>query len=127
ETAQSKLAAFRAKIEKNEVRTLFTTPDMLAAQVTADLTKLEDKQERQGRNTRWVIGAVAAVVVALLVGVGLLSALPNEQSATILHSIGLVPASATPTNTPTATPTLTQTATPTATFTPTNTPTITPT
>ncbi|MEO8606235.1 MAG: tetratricopeptide repeat protein [Chloroflexota bacterium] len=132
ETAQTKLAAFRTRIEKNEVRSLFRTPEDLAAQVTADLTKLADKQQRQGRNTRWLIGIVAAVVALLLIGVGLLSALPKEQSAAILHSVGLVPATLTPTNTPThtATPTSTNTPThtptPTATFTPTIIPSPTP-
>lgn len=124
ETAQNKLAAFRSRIEQNEVRSLFTSPDSLAAQVTADLTKLLDKQRRQQIITR-VIAATAAVIA--LIAVILVS--NTDARTSLLVGLGAVTHTYTPspTLTPSSTPTPTVTNTPTPTPSPTNTPTATPT
>jgi tetratricopeptide (TPR) repeat protein len=67
EVAQSKLAAFRIRVESQDVRSFFTSPEDLAAKVTADLVKLVDEQHRQDRRLRGIITTV--VVGLLLVGV----------------------------------------------------------
>lgn len=112
ETAQAKLAAFQARIEKNEVRSLFRTPEDLAAQVTADLTKLDNKQRRQQLVMRLITAAL--IVFALIAFV--LAATPGVLTD-VLVGLNVI----TETYTPSAPPT------PTNTSTPTSTPTITPT
>lgn len=69
ETRQARLADFKARIEKNEVRSLFTTPENLASQVTADLSKLLDKQQRQRTIIRFggLLVALAAVLTLMFV------------------------------------------------------------
>ncbi len=61
----AKLAAFKQRINSTEVRSLFTTPDNLAAQISSDLTKLLDKQQRQRVGS---ILAAAVVVILLIIG-----------------------------------------------------------
>jgi tetratricopeptide (TPR) repeat protein len=119
---QAKLAAFIARVEATEVRSHFTTPDNLAQQVTADLTKLLDQQRRLQLWTRALMAAV--IMVALVAAV--LIADPGIRSD-VIEIAGLASATPTATNTPTATHTPTATLTPTSTATPTATPTITPT
>lgn len=76
----------------------------------------------------WAIGGVIAVLLIALLG---LAILPQETRNSVLVSVGIIEATATPTTTPTPTDTPTATATPTdaptATVTPTDTPTATPT
>jgi len=122
ETAQTRLTAFRTRIEQNEVRSLFTTPDDLARQVTTDVVKLLDKQRRAQTFTRILAALVAIIALIALV----LVADPGIRSD-VIEIAGLASATPTPTPTPTPTATPTNTATPTPTPTATNTPTITPT
>jgi len=146
ETAQAKLAAFRQRIEANEVRRLFTTPDRLSSYVVTDLTKLLNKQRQQTLITRILVAIVAVlaliafVLIAdsgvrtpLLVSMGVLTE-TYTPSPTLTPSITPSPtftstptATLTPTVTPTPTATLTPTHTPTSTLTPTPTSTATPT
>lgn len=124
--AADKMAAFRTKIERTDVRSLFTTPDALAAQVTADLTNLLEKKQRGLLLTR----SLAALLIALALIVLVLIADSGIRTP-LLISLGMLTPTytpsptASPTITPTPTSTFTPTPTPTATHTPT--PTITPT
>jgi tetratricopeptide (TPR) repeat protein len=55
EEAQKRLAAFKAKVDASHVRSLFTTPDDLAAQVSADLANLNNdllEAERAAKEVR---------------------------------------------------------------------------
>lgn len=110
-SAPEKLTAFKAKIETNDVRSLFTTPDQLAGQVTADLVKLLDQQRRQ----QLIVRVLTAVVIMVVVLVAAFLAIPEFKDA-VVETIGIA--------SPTATPTATYT--PTATITPTFTPSLTP-
>ncbi|MEZ4672414.1 MAG: DUF4062 domain-containing protein [Anaerolineae bacterium] len=67
EIPQRKLTAFRQKIELQDVRSLFTSPEDLVAKVTADLVRLKDGQHRHEMRLRGLITLV--VVAALMVGV----------------------------------------------------------
>lgn len=107
-----KLDSFKSRIEKNHVRSLFTTPDDLARKVTLDIARLLDEQHRKQRFLA-VIGAVVGIFA--LIAVVLLADSGIRSDA--IEMAGL--ASDTPTSTNTHTPTYT----PTATATPTNTPT----
>lgn len=104
--AQQRLKNFKDRVNADEVRSLFTTPDNLARQVTADLTKLLDKQRQHTLITR-ILAAVLLVVgiiaLVLLADTGI-----RDQAFKI---VGI------------ASPTLTPSTTPTATFTPSPTPT----
>ena len=111
-TAQERLKAFKDRVNATEVRSMFTTPENLAQQVTADLVKLIDKQQRQTMITR--------VLAATLVVIGLI-ALVLITDAGMRDQVFKIAGIASPT--PTATATYTPTATPTITPTPTNTPT----
>ncbi len=66
-TAQERLATFRQRVEANEVRSLFTTPENLAQQVTADLVKLLDKQRQQATLTRILAAALTLIALIALV------------------------------------------------------------
>ncbi len=118
-TAKDKLDAFRTKIERTDVRSLFTTPDTLAAQVTADLTNLIQKQQRNVLITRLfvLIAAVFALIALVLIA-------DSGVRTPLLVSLGVLTQTYTPSPTATVTTTFTPTLTPTATRTPT--PTITP-
>jgi len=95
--AQRRLAAFIARIEKNEVRSLFTTPEDLAAQVTTDLAKLDDRQSQRNFLVRMLVGITALVAV---IAIGLLFA-PEVRSG-LLDTLGLAPPTATPVPLPAA-------------------------
>ncbi|MBZ0279219.1 MAG: tetratricopeptide repeat protein [Anaerolineae bacterium] len=120
ETAQAKLAAFRNRIEANEVRRLFTTPDRLSSYVVTDLTKLLNKQRQQTLITR-----VLVAVVAVLALVAFVLAADSGVRTPLLVSMGVLTETFTPSPTLTAsvTPSPTPTSTPTLTLTPTVTPT----
>ena len=93
--AQSQLSAFCDKVERNDGRRLFTTPDSLAAQVTTDLGKLAAGRRR----TPLLIAAVLAVVaLAAFVVVA-----DSGVRTPLFVSLGLF------TGTPTSTPTITST------------------
>ncbi|MCA9908472.1 MAG: DUF4062 domain-containing protein, partial [Anaerolineae bacterium] len=95
--AQERLAAFKAKIEKSDVRSLFTTPGDLAAQVTSDLAKLDDRQRQRDFLVRMLVGVTALVAVIAL---GLLFA--PEVRTGLLDTLGLAPPTATPVPLPAA-------------------------
>ncbi|MCC6615782.1 MAG: DUF4062 domain-containing protein [Anaerolineae bacterium] len=95
--AQARLAAFKAKIEKSDVRSLFTTPGDLAAQVTSDLAKLDDRQRQRDFLVRMMVGVTALLAVIAL---GLLLA-PDVRTS-LLDAFGLVPPTATPVPLPAA-------------------------
>jgi|GEM_PF-1914578 len=64
--AQTRLAAFRARIERQDVRSLFATPDGLAAQLTADLTKFMQR-ERRSRVVLRVGGALLLLALTFVI------------------------------------------------------------
>lgn len=111
EQAQANLADFKRRVERQDVRSLFSTPEDLASQVTADLVKLMDKQRRQAFFTRLL---TAAIVLVTLLAVILLAD-PGLRSD-VIELAGL--ASDTPTLTPTSTATFTPAPTPKPTATP---------
>ena len=90
--AQERLAAFRARVEANEVRSLFTTPENLATQVATDLARFQSEQQR-GRVLRWIATAIVAIVFLIALA---LIALPDTRSSVIAF-VGLGTATPTPT------------------------------
>ncbi len=112
-SAIDKLQSFKRRIEQHEVRSLFQTPEDLASQVTADLTKLVDKQRRQQLVTRIAIG-----ILTLIFFISLVIAFAPEVRIPLLVSLKVI----TFTPTPSLTFTPTNTPTPTTTFTPSPTP-----
>ncbi len=104
ETAQARLAAFRRRVESAEVRSLFTTPEDLAAKVTADLVKLLDKQRRQTMITRILAAAVTVAALAALVLIA-----DSGARRRLIEVVGLASPTPTATFTPTVTPTPTAT------------------
>ena len=113
-SAQEKLNQFKARINKTEVRSLFTTPADLAAKVTIDVINLLDEDRRQQRLYR----ILTAIVIIFVVLLGAFMTIPDVKNR-VVEIVGI----ASPTTTPT--PTATFTSTPTATFTPSPTPTAT--
>ncbi len=97
EVAQRRLAAFKAKIEKYEVRSLFTTPEDLAAQVTTDLAKIDDRQSQRAFIVRVLAGAIGLVALLALA----LFLTPSLRSG-VLETLGLAPATPTPAPLPAA-------------------------
>lgn len=97
--AQRKLAAFKTRVETETVRSLFTTPENLAQQVTADLARLIAMRKR--RRVTWATIGVALLMVPLIV----LALFANQGTrSSLIEMVGL--ASATPTATPTPIPQL---------------------
>ncbi|MBI1281604.1 MAG: tetratricopeptide repeat protein [Anaerolineaceae bacterium] len=99
--AQDKLDTFRAKIERTDVRSLFTSPDALASQVTADLTNLLEKQRRTVLITR----GLAVIVVAMAL-IALVLIADSGIRTPVLVSMGILTQTSSPTTAPlpTATP-----------------------
>lgn len=90
-TAQSRLAAFKDRLNKNEVRSLFTTPENLAAQVSTDLAKL--MQERSRRV--WLI-RVLMLIAALIIAAGIVIAADTGLRNSTLMAVNLIDPTATP-------------------------------
>ncbi|MCK6576545.1 MAG: tetratricopeptide repeat protein [Anaerolineae bacterium] len=110
EQAQARLADFKHRVERQDVRSFFSTPDALASQATADLVKLLDKQRRQTLLMRLLTAVVALAALFMVV----LLADPGLRSD-VIEAVGLASDTPTPTSTPTATFTPSPTPAPTAT------------
>jgi tetratricopeptide (TPR) repeat protein len=77
QVAQKRLRAFRSRIEQNEVRSLFTSPDNLARQVAIDLTKFVDKQKRERFLTRVALPLITFLIVIITLGILVYTILPK--------------------------------------------------
>lgn len=128
--AQERLNKFKAYINANEVRSYFTTPDNLAQQVSADLTK--ELQTLKQRQRMFLLGGFVAVIIAILLGAFIASSIisTGQKEAAISQAdrqatnneVAVINQTATAAQW-TPTPTATVTYTPTATLTPSITPT----
>lgn len=75
--AQKRLRAFRSRIERNDVRSLFTSPDNLARQVAVDLTKYVNKQKRERFLTRVALPSITFLIAIIILGVLVYTLLPK--------------------------------------------------
>lgn len=101
-----RLADFKRRIDREVIRSLFTTPDNLANQVTLDLSKVRVGQQAQ-RRTRWtlsLVGLVGVLVVLIIIFSNWLELPDRDADKTATKSSNAV---ATPTFTPTSSPTRT--------------------
>jgi tetratricopeptide (TPR) repeat protein len=95
DAAKECLAAFKAHIEKSEVRSHFTTPDNLASQVTADLTKLLNNQGR----ARLITRAMASALLLLVLFAAIVLIDPGVRSG-VIDLVGLASPTPTPARLP---------------------------
>ncbi|MEQ8675994.1 MAG: DUF4062 domain-containing protein [Aggregatilineales bacterium] len=143
EDAQAKLQEFQARIEKNHVRRLFTTPESLSQHVSIDLARIKMEQQHttlemvrveQSKKQRQTLAiGCAGIILAMLFLIGAFLVFDDNARQDFMAFAGLLTdtptptatstpsVTPTPTNTPTATATNTATPTPTRTSTATNT------
>ena len=88
---QAKLAAFKARVEASEVRSRFATPDNLAQQVTADLTKLfKTLQPESQLHSLTVPLLLGLLLIFIIAAAAVVSLLPQSQRDPFLQSVGLI-------------------------------------
>lgn len=90
-TAQARLSAFKARLNKTEVRGLFTTPENLATQVSTDLAKLVQERSRR----LWLIRGLM-VVASLILAAGIVIAADTGLRNSTLMAVNLIDPTATP-------------------------------
>ena len=69
EVAHERLKQFKRRINQNEVRSLFTTPEDLARKVSADLARETLKEYRVRRRSSLVGGFVILVIALVILGI----------------------------------------------------------
>lgn len=86
EIAHERLKQFKARINQNEVRSLFTTPEDLARKVSADLAREILKGYRARRRSRLLVGFIVGLlmIIVLVISVGI-----NGQDE--LRRLGILP------------------------------------
>jgi tetratricopeptide (TPR) repeat protein len=96
--AQQRLATFKAKVEANEVRSLFTTPENLAASVSVDLAnvlndtlEVEARQIARQKPSRISWGQVVAAIMLLSAVVSTVYFLIDPTAQDTLRRLGILP------------------------------------